>query len=170
MSKEHYYLISSLPSLRFKGNPPFSEEGFLEECRKWLSSREMEELMDVNGPGPGGENESPVTKRCKEFDRTLRNELAEYREAKKRGEDRKPGVLAGKILEQGNPLDSEMFLEKTRWDFFDSQAVGHFFDIGRLVVYRLQLAILARLAKFDKDKGETYFHEICEVKYDYAAR
>lgn len=170
MASEQYYLISSLSSLKFREEPPISQEEFLEECAKWLSADEMRQLERMRKGKEEGETLSSVEEKWHEFDTSFRKDLARAREARKTKEDRKLSLLAGKVIEQANPLEMEIFLEKIRWDFLDSLGEGHFFDIGRLMIYYMQLTILERLAKFDKDKGEMYFNGICEVKYDYAAR
>jgi hypothetical protein len=170
MSGEYYYLTASLPHLTFKGEPPFSKERFLEECEKWLSLGDLESLLASDNVEEDGSGHSPVVAKWKEFDLFLRKELAEYRLERRRGTDRKPGNLAGKVLSAANPLDMELSLERARWDYLEDLAAGHFFDIGKLIVYYLQLGILLRLAKFDKDKGEMYYYEMGEVKYDNALR
>lgn len=146
-----------------------TRESFLEECGKWLSPRDMEELGALDGEEET-ESASAVLKAWQEFNMSLKKDLASFREERKKGNEKKPGFLAGKVLEQANPLEMELYLEKAKWDFLENLEVGHFFDIGKLAVYYLKLGILVRLEKFDKDKGETYFHEICEVKHDNAAR
>ena len=165
MGSGYYYLTASLPQLKFKEEAPFRGEQFLEECEKWLSPGDMKEIMFSAVVCSDGAFNSPVLEKWREFDRVFRQELAEYREERKKGMDRKPAFLAGKILEQVNPLEMEISFEKARWDFLESLSVGHFFDVEKLVIYYLQLGILTRLGKFNKDKGEAYFHEICEVKY-----
>ena len=170
MSSEYYYLTASLPYLTFKAEPPVSKERFIEECEKWLSFGDLESLLAADNAEEPGAGNSPVLVKWKEFDLSLKKELAEYRQERKRGADRKPDNLAGKVLSAANPLDMELSLERVRWDYLEDLATGHFFDIGKLIVYYLQLSILERLAKFDKDKGETYYYEMGEVKYDNALR
>ena len=96
--------------------------------------------------------------------------LAAARRAKKNGEEGKKSPRAGQIMSQETPLDMEMSLEKTRWDFLEEKAHGYFFDLNRLIVYFLQLQILERLDVFDKDKGESFFYELCEVDYEKTIR
>lgn len=170
MSRAYYYLLASLPQLNFRGDPPVTEENFLEECEKWLSPGDMREITALGGGCLTEKCRLPVLTMWRDFDLSLRKELAEYREERVTGVGQKPASLAGKILEQANPLEMEKWFEKTKWDFLENLAGGHFFDIERLVIYYLQLRILVRLETFNKDKGETYFHEICEVKYDNAKR
>ncbi|MFA6636261.1 MAG: DUF2764 family protein [Candidatus Omnitrophota bacterium] len=170
MSSEYYYLTASLPHLTFKTEPPFSKERFLDECEKWLSRGDLESLLAADNAEEARAGNSQVLAKWKEFDLSLKKELAEYRRERRGGTERKPGNLAGKVLSAANPLEMELSLERARWDYLDDLAVGHFFDIGKLIVYYLQLGILVRLAKFDKDKGETYYYEMGEVKYDNALR
>jgi hypothetical protein len=178
MNREYYYLAASLPYLKFREEPPFTMEQFLEECEKWLSGKDMQEIREslrppvreVSGSGrQNGGSFSPVLREWITFNSALKNDIAAYREERKKGGEKKPSGEAGKILEAGDPLEMELYFEKVRWEFLDDLAAGRFFDIGKLIVYCVQLSILERLAKFEKDKGETFFHEICEVKYEYAS-
>ncbi len=166
MKNEYYYLVASLPYLRFREAPPMTGEMFLAESGKWLPERDMDFLLDAAaGPDPERVYCSFLMKWF-DFDAGLFQEIADYRKSRKKGEDTKPAGLAGRVLEQPDPLQREIFLEKNRWDFLEDLAGGHFYDVEKLTVYYLQLLILERLNKFDKDKGESRFYEMCEVKYD----
>ncbi|HPN72660.1 MAG TPA: DUF2764 family protein [Candidatus Omnitrophota bacterium] len=169
MSAQHYYLVASLPSLSFREEPPITEEKFLEECGKWLSEKEMRDLSISKEDGAEKESLPAVGAAWREFDDSLRKDLAEARRARKDRTELKPSFWAARVMEQANPLEMELFFEKIRWDFLSSLEGGHFFDIGKLIVYYQKLDILERLSKFDKDNGEMYFNRIREVKYDYTA-
>ena len=60
----------------------------------------------------------------------------------------------------------EEALERIRWDFLEGKTAENMFDINWLVLYFLKLQIAERLTTFDKDKGESFFYELCEVKYE----
>ena len=164
MAKQYYYLVASLPYLKFADQPAITKKIFLEECEKWLSPKEVEAILSLEDVHGTGESAFLALREWKEFDLSFRQGLLSYREERQKGNDKK-GFVSGNALEAGNPLEMEMNFEKARWDFLENLQVGHYFDIQKIMIYFLQLGILVRLAKFDKDKGEAYFHEICEVKY-----
>ena len=41
MSNKYYYLIASLPYLKFGDQPPIFKAAFITECEKWLSPEDM---------------------------------------------------------------------------------------------------------------------------------
>ena len=167
MSK-HYYLVASLPYLKFGARPPLSTDEFFYECRKWLSSegiREIE-LAEVIGERTTGAD-SAVLREWKDFDMALRMGLAEARAAKKNNEDSRATGEARDVMEEANALLMEKRLAKIRWDFIEEQQVECYFDTNWLVFYYLKLRILERMSTFDKDKGESFFYRICEVQYEH---
>ncbi|MBD3426926.1 MAG: DUF2764 family protein [Candidatus Omnitrophica bacterium] len=169
MRNKHYYLVASLPYLIFEDEPPVSSASFLEECRKWLSDEEMRTVKSADISG-GGESAGggTVLSEWLSFDRRLRKSLALFRKARKSGEQFRAENALKSITEQENPLLMEKEFERLRWRFLEEKAAGFFYDINSLVIYYLQLQILQRLASFDRDKGERYFYELCEVDYEQA--
>lgn len=146
-------------------------EAFLSECRKWLSGHDLEMMREAEArQGPEKCDGTDLLQLWKDHEASLREELAAARRANKKGEQGKKSPRAGQIMSSGTPLDVEMTLERTRWDFLEEKAHGYFFDLNRLIVYYLQLRILERLAGFDKDKGENVFYELCEVEYEKTIR
>ena len=53
-----------------------------------------------------------------------------------------------------------------RWDYLADKELSFLFDINSLILYFLKLQILERIDSFDKDKGERFFYNICEVNYE----
>jgi hypothetical protein len=171
MSSKYYYLVASLPNLKFNDEPPMSTEDFLAECHKWLSPHDRRMLREAGiRYVPERCDGTHLLEDWKDFDGSLREELAAARRAKKKGEEGKKSPRVGQIMSSGTPLDVEMSLEKTRWDFLEEKGHGYFFDLNWLMVYYLQLKILERLADFDKDKGENVFYELCEVEHEKTIR
>ena len=170
MSK-YYYLVASLPYLKLKGEMPITTDFFLDECKKWLSDEDWKMLLSAEVHCQEGRCEdTQVLKEWKEFDLSLREKLAEIREAQKTGEEARVEEFLKSALDQPTPLLKERALAKVRLDFIDEASFGHFFDINWLVLYFLKLQILERLSKFNKDKGEEIFYKLCEVVYEQAER
>ena len=141
--------------LQFGMKPPFSYSDFLEKCGSELSREDMEALK---------EEKTPLLKEWKIFDTRLRNELARAR-AVKRGKDPAnylrgsagfdPFIapLAHWAINQDSPMDSEMYLDKIRWEKIEGLKTGHYFDMGYLAAYGLQIQILERWDKINSGDG-----------------
>ncbi|MEA3489600.1 MAG: DUF2764 family protein [Candidatus Omnitrophota bacterium] len=166
---EYYYLVASLSYLKFGGKPPIGRNEFIEQCRKWLRPADMGSLLSAEA---GYQEISPgdiqIMKEWKSFNIGIRKELAEVRKAKKRSEAYKMPENLKRALEQETPLLMERELERIRWGFLEDKSAGQHFDINALILYYLKLQIQERLAGFDKDKGEKFFYEFCEVNYEQA--
>ncbi|MGB2600993.1 MAG: DUF2764 family protein [Candidatus Omnitrophota bacterium] len=169
MQNKYYYLIASLPYLKFGSEPPISSTNFIAECGKWLGQSDMKTVLaaKISGeaePGEGG----TVLAEWKTFDRELRHELALIRAAHKKGEEHRGTDMLKSVLEQENPFLMEKEMERIRWSYLEEKSLGCFFDLNRLVLYFVQLQIVERMDIFDKDKGESYFYKLCEVNYEQA--
>ena len=166
MVNKYYYLVSSLPYLRFAQQPPMGKESFLRESNKWLKPHDMDILSAASiNDFSIRQEDSSVIKQWKEFDLGLRTELALARNNTRHNRHEKPGPLAKTALDAPNPLLMEQALEQIRWEFLDSLEWGNFFDLNFLVVYFLKIQILERLQMFDKEKGEHVFESMCEAGY-----
>jgi hypothetical protein len=156
---KYYYLISSLPLLKFAKEPYITQKDFIVEAEKWLSQRDLIILsrVDINNFLEDKEDTS-LLGRWKEFEHCLRNELALFRRARKENREyRLRGDLARIAQGDSNPLEIEKRLLLLRWDFLDEYEFEHFFDLDFLIIYYLKLQILGRLASFDKEKGKAVF-------------
>jgi len=168
---KYYYLVSSLPYLRWGRELAVTTGFFLGECAKWLTPEDMKILRSADAKCHEGRCEdTAVLKEWKEFDLRLRTKLSEIREAKKQGEEYAAGDLLKIVMEKENPLLREQALAKIKLAFIEAQSTGYYFDINWLVLYFLRMQILERLAAFDKDKGEEIFYHLCEVAYEQAER
>jgi len=169
MQNKYYYLVASLPSLQLDGDVLMSSRVFLTECKKWLTSEDMDTLLAVNIKCAHGEcDRTPLLAAWKEFDDALRGELALAREARKKNEEFRESDRIHHIISQETPLLSEQEIARMRWDFLEGMAHAYYFDLSWLTIYYLELQIVERLATFNKDKGEKYFYELCEVDYEKA--
>jgi hypothetical protein len=148
------------------GEPAISAEGFLEECRKWLSDREMDilERASVKEPREGLDGGEALVE-WQSYDNFLREQLVRKRKERKEGKQHESGLSeeVKRVFEGENPLDKEKRLAQVRMDFIDSITSRYFFDLNWLVLYYLKVQIMERLSTFEKDKGEQRFYKLCEV-------
>ncbi len=163
MGNKYYYLVASLPYLKFQKHPLISKEAFLDECAKWLSEKDKALLESVDFRKEKKETNELIGK-WDEFDKGLKREIARFREAKKSGMPEKSlSDTARSIMAEENPFLVEERFEKTRWDFLLNEELKYSFDINTLIIYFLKLEIMERLSEFNKEKGEEKFYKYCEV-------
>src|SRR3989338_1135562 len=154
--RQYYYLIASLPMLEFGRKMPFPYTRFLSSCREQLDRHDMEliESSSIFPPEDARVASSTLTE-WKKFDTTLRNELVKVRAAKYskdprryiRGEghiDHNITTFVQWAVNQDSPLESELALDRMRWEKIEDLRRGHYFDIDHLITYALHLQILQR--------------------------
>ena len=120
-------------------------------------------LIDINHTHIRKSDHS-VLKTYKEFENALRSELAEFRQAQKEGHGFKSTMFPETLTKENNPLQAEKELMRIRWEYIEELKTGHHFDFGFLVLYYLELQILARIEAFDKDEGMEKFKQYTEVE------
>ena len=155
----YYYLIPSLPLLKFPKKPYLTGEEFIAEAEKWLTVEDFAILsqVDINN-FILDEKDAPIVRIYKDFEYSIRAELASFRIAKKKNTEYKIRQDLSQIIQQDyNPLEIETRLLQLRWDFLEEQEVSHFFDLDFLIIYYLKLQILQRLFSFDKERGRERF-------------
>lgn len=141
-------------------------QGFLSECRKWLSDGDIKRIEGAALGNAAGSDGTPVLRAWREFDKNLRSELAEARILAKSNRRDRPALSIKGIWEQPDPLLIEQAFERFRWEYLDSLEAGNFFDINFLILYYIKLQIIERLSHFNKEIGEGVFQDMCEVKYE----
>ena len=172
MKSAYYYLISSLPVLNFSVSPGISYEDFLRRAKEQLCGDDMNIIKRARiMPQEIIEDSCVILKEWKEFDITLRNELARMR-ASKKGKDASDYIrldeypnpffahYAHLIYNQSSPLEAEKLFDRMRWDKIEDLKLGHFFDITYLVAYALQLQILERWQKVNQEEGMQILEEL----------
>ncbi|MFH1837028.1 MAG: DUF2764 family protein [Candidatus Omnitrophota bacterium] len=161
--REYYYLKASLPYLTFNKAPLMSGEDFLTEGRKWMDPKDLKMLERTKLEDHViRDDETRVSFDWKIFNSEFKKEIAA---ARKKVPGKIPSKRVKRIMKQETPLDSEIMIEKIRWDHLEDKELLFGFDINALIIYFLKLQIAERLASFDKDKGENIFYKSCEVKY-----
>ncbi len=166
MPNKYYYLVAFLAYLEFEKTPPITKSEFLSECRKWLDAGDFKKLAEVNINNIETNPEDPaIIKEWKSFDLTLRKDLGEIREMRKKSLHETIPIWLMDVFEEPTPLLMERKLEKKRWDFIEEKEFGYHFDINTLLLYFLKLQILERLAAFEKEKGKARFERLSEITH-----
>jgi hypothetical protein len=163
---KYYYLIASLPLLKFMEPPSITREVFLAQVEKWLS---VEDFILLNEADINNFLHHPkdtlLLRRWKDFEYSTRAQLAFYRRAKRQNAEYRIRKDLGSIIqESSNPFQTEIKLSRLKWDFLEEQEIEHFFDLDFLIIYYLKLQILERLFSFDKQKGKEKFEVFSQVE------
>jgi len=162
---KYYYFISQLPFLIFdrQKNLNINAESFLDEASKWLAPKKLEILKKCSIKNYEGLDDSNhITREYKNFE----NSLYKFITAKRSKPNKKEADLynIGVIIDQGNPLETEIGLLKLHWNYIEELESGRNFDFEKVICYYLKLQIIERLLKFNKENGTKIFDTLCEVK------
>ena len=170
MNGSFYYLVSSLPLLRWGSRPALSSEDFLAHCEGQVPPDLLADLARVSlVPRDGAE--SAAEKGWGAWDTCMRNHVARAR-AHHLHRDANPALREetdafpndrkelDDALTQGNPLARERAIDHLRWRRLDELESGHLFDRDRLVVYRLKLLLLEKWSRFDAEVGARNLDEL----------
>ncbi|MBN1781423.1 DUF2764 family protein [bacterium] len=161
---KYVYLIAQLPTLFFDKAPAMTVSAFLEEAGKWMGNRDLRKLEAVQLLKLDPDIRLPrEIREIQQFEEDLRQDLAEWRQSRKRGAEYKPGLFPLSAVREGNPLEVEKKLLLLRWRFIDQFEQDHHFDLTLLMLYYLKLQILEKLAIFNREKGLERFQQISKV-------
>ena len=173
----YYYLGAQLPYLIYGQNPPMSSRDFLALAREQMSSSDAA-LLDyctldpapyqAGDTGPsyaeqGSSVKSALLDRWKEWERTLRLNLASNRAQKYKRE----GVsladapvipadaanAAKNAMAIESPLEAEIFLDNARWNAIESFQDLSVFSESSIYAYLLKLLLMERRAAFKTEEG-----------------
>lgn len=148
-----------------------SEEEFLDCCESTVSPQDYRLLKSVSlVPSSLEETINPVLDKWNSWERSLRNDLVKMR-ASRKGVDGDKYVASGTIetglqniardaFSAATPLEAEIILDRARWDYLENLEAGHYFDLGKLIIYFLQLQLMKRKSLIVKEKGKSKFEEI----------
>lgn len=179
MTRQYYYFAASLPVLNFDGRPPFSVEDYLNECRRFLTSKDFS-LVEKAVVVSDGEDaasvsgQSGILEKWRSFENRLRNEWAWFR-ADRAGQDRakylrgeRPFDLAltDMIHQAGRMEDllaAEKLIDRYRWNYLEELALGHWFDLEALVIYGIKLKMLARYQRLNSPVGKEIVNQLRTV-------
>ena len=157
---KYIYFAAEMPGLKWGSEQLMSEEDFLEEAEKWMTSTDYASLSETLANRYKAENMSGMYNDFLIFENELRTELAEYRRAAKEGYEYKFLHLPVQLIKDGNPLDIELKLMKYRWDWLEEREFGHYSDLDFFVLYYLKLQLLQRVASFKQELGEEAFENL----------
>ncbi|MBN2534242.1 MAG: DUF2764 family protein [Spirochaetales bacterium] len=170
---QYYYTGASLPFLDFESDPPFPMDEFLLTCKRECTKRDFSLLEEISLiPADQSAGQYPLVDNFYAWERSLRNELVLLR-AKKKGIDPgeylqegkgqlEPVLVARSAFQNESPLAAEKILSKARWMYLDNLEIGHYFDLEKLIVYKLKLEILIQKAQTNEDRGREMYKTIME--------
>jgi hypothetical protein len=71
-----------------------------------------------------------------------------------------PEAIARNAFHQESPLAGELMIQRGRWGILDELEFGHYFDLERLIVYKLKLEILENKAGIRIPEGKEIYLKI----------
>ncbi|MDD3806653.1 MAG: DUF2764 family protein [Candidatus Marinimicrobia bacterium] len=158
---KYYYLASQIPFLKPDMDSPPTLKWFLDEARKWMSPADYLKVASVSiRHYQKVPYKTWAAVNYAEFEKSLRQEIAEYRKAQKEGYEYRLKGFPQSLVKEGNPLDIERKLILERWAYLEELEFGHYSDVDFLVITALKIQLLDRLKTFDKEKGMKIFEEI----------
>jgi len=122
----YYYVIAQLPMLSFDKPSPMTIEHFLDETKKWLSSRDYSILSAIELDETDNSRRGSATLRMvRQFEYHFRRDLALWRQSQKKDGEYKPETFNLSLVQEGNPLEIEKKILRWRWDYIDSIEKDH---------------------------------------------
>lgn len=159
---DYLYLATLLPTLRHGEPPPMSSARFLQEAEKWLTENDVAQLSAFSMSTAAGRQDTGnelVDEYCR-LETQIRADVAAFVESRRAGREHKTRAFPTTMLKDRTPLEAERGLLRARWDFISARLNSHYADLTALLVYRLQLEILERLARFDAPAGRKQFDAV----------
>ena len=179
----YYYLMAQLPYLTYEQKPPMSCEAFKALSQSLMTEEDVPFLDCVSlDPDPSNINERPsysepaVPTGCdfidnwREWERALRLNLSKHRAVKIKRDSTAfeppsfPADAATVALRAVNselsPLESEIFIDKARWNVIDNLAGRDYFDRNNVYAYLLKLMLLERRQLFNSENGFTEYKSL----------
>lgn len=163
----YYYLVATLPMLKFDDAAPFGSAAFLEMCKGKVSPSDYETLSKALSGELSGH---PFLKKWQSFTRMVKAELNDQRSRKLSRSDARyhnDGPREFRISEAvrlavgtDNPLEGELALMHLSWKYLEELAVLHTFDLEGLLCYALKLQLLERKGLFTREDGNAEFKRL----------
>lgn len=169
--KDLWYLVSSLPYLRFGEKPPMSAETFRAACVGWLTDHELAQIdtMLENREPPSGPASSLWNKEVQ-----LRDAVVRVR-AKNRGIDSSPFIkphdgfsaaiekMVTDAFTRPDPLEQQMELDRARWTLAEELAVFQPFSFLAVLAFAVKVRIAERWAGLDETVGKENVEQFIEA-------
>lgn len=143
------YLITSLPSLSLKEEPPISMDEFNDDAKKQLSARQFNILESVDIRNING---NIGIKSISSFLNATREDLSEIRKARAQNRQARPQQMPASAL-RGNPLERELSIMQWQWEQLQDIESANTFNLTEVLVYKLKLQLVSRRHSFDREKG-----------------
>ena len=162
----YYYLVATLPMLRYEGVSPFDTASFLEQCNSHVSDRDYQTIKDALSGRPSSH---PFLKKWQQYTSMVKKELNDQRSkklglsAKYRNDGEKEFRISEAVrqaLSNDNALDAELSLLALTWNYIDEIVALHYFDVEALLAYAVKLQLLQRKGLFTKEEGNAEFKRL----------
>ncbi|HKL58887.1 MAG TPA: DUF2764 family protein [Sphaerochaeta sp.] len=163
----YYYLVATLPLLRYEGVPPFDTASFLEQCKTQVSVRDYQIIESALA---GRNSSHPFLKKWQQFASMVKKELNDQRSKKLglsspkyRNDGEKEFRIAEAVrqaLSNENALEAELSLLSLTWKYLDEISALHYFDVEGLLSYAVKLQLLERKSLFTKEEGNAEFKRL----------
>lgn len=165
----HWYLVASLPGLRFSEKPLMTREAFLSACSDWLSREDLaviEAVLENRCPPDGGLarrwwndevqlRDAVVRVRAK----NLKTDPARFIQLNE-GQNLSIGKAVAEAFIRENPLEQESGLDRIRWALADELTLGNAFGFPAVLAFAVKLRIAERWAKMDDAAGRKHVEEL----------
>lgn len=166
----HWYLVASLPGLRFGEKPLTTREAFLSACSDWLFGEDLaviEAVLENRRPPDGGESarrwwndelqlrDAVVRVRAK----NLKTDPARFTQLHE-GLDLSIEKAVAEAFTRENPLEQEAALDRIRWALADEMTQGHAFGFPAVLAFAVKLRIAERWARMDDVAGRKHVEEL----------
>ena len=172
-ARNYYYFVSTLPFITYGDKPPVGSEEFREQCYGLLNQDDAalirycyyDPLLAVETVQSTG---SPFIDCHMARERTLMLNLAYLRAGKlKRPSPGDPPhdvpraeAVAKAAFEMTDPLEAEIFIDKSRWGALDDMVGVDLFGVNNVFAYLLKLQLLERRQRFDAEIGTVKYKEL----------
>ncbi|NLK06660.1 MAG: DUF2764 family protein [Spirochaetales bacterium] len=163
----YYYLVASLPSLRYEGSLPFTTESFLKLCTGQLSETHLSLVRSVLLGQPCSHS---FVRSYQKFASMVKKELTEQRSRKlslsdplyKNDGDKEARIadVVRQALSLEDVLAAEMLLVQLQWNYIDELCALHTFDIEAVLGYAIKLRMLERKSLFTREEGNAEFKRL----------
>jgi hypothetical protein len=163
----YYYLVATLPMLKYEDSAPFSCDEFLRLCKSNVNKNDYKIITEALS---GNTASYKFVKNWHQFDTNVKKELAEQRSKKLNRKGDKynntnykefrivEGVRAA--LAAKNAYEGELLLMKLCWKYLDEESTNHVFDLEGLLAFSIKLKLLERKSRFDKVEGNKEFKSL----------
>ena len=174
-TKNYYYFVATLPSIKYGDAPPMSSAEFEAECYRRLSPKDAafihycryDPRLAVETVKPTG---SPFIDQFLRFERIFLLNLAALRTDKlgrPPAADEPPAdiprtvAMAKNVFELDDPLEAALTIDRNRWGILNTMAnMERLFKADSVYVHLLKIKLLERKQIFDsKEKGLEKFQE-----------